>query len=51
MANPGVDNAMWLPLIEKAFSKYHGNYEHIQNGRMAFAARTLMGAPWEELYH
>jgi len=26
------DQAMWGPLIEKAFAKLHGNYLHIESG-------------------
>lgn len=25
-AHIGTDNAMWMPILEKAFAKYHGNY-------------------------
>lgn len=26
------DHSLWGPLIEKAFAKYYGNYEHITGG-------------------
>lgn len=37
--------ALWAPLLEKAFAKYHGNYEKIVGGQTERAVRTLTGAP------
>ena len=50
-ADMGKDSAMWMPVLEKAFAKYHGNYEHIIGGNPMVAARTLSGAPYESDYH
>ena len=45
------DSALWGPLLEKAFAKYHGNYLHIEAGNPMYSARTLSGAPFESLWH
>jgi len=45
------DNAMWMPILEKAFAKYHGNYQHLIAGNPHISARTLSGAPYEYLMH
>ena len=43
---PGkYDNSLWGVLLEKAFAKYHGNYEHTNGGSSGTAVRTLSGAP------
>ena len=42
---------MWGTLLEKAFSKYHGNYLHTVGGNPLMAVRTLHGGPWEDLAH
>ena len=39
------DDSMWGPIIEKAFAKYHGNYEHLSAGDPRSAARALNGSP------
>lgn len=41
----GEDTSMWGVLLEKAFAKLHGNYEHLIAGDPRMAARTLMGSP------
>ena len=47
----GLDNALWAPLLEKAFAKYHGNYGHIVGGDSRRAARTMSGAPYDSHPH
>ena len=44
-AGLGDDMAMWAPLIEKAFAKRFGNYEHIVGGLPSEAFKTLTGSP------
>ena len=44
-AHIGEDSSMWGPILEKAFAKTHGNYEHIIEGNPREAALTLTGAP------
>ena len=36
---------MWGPILEKAFAKLHGNYQHIVEGDVREAAMTLTGSP------
>ena len=48
---PGPDKALWGPLIEKAFAKFHGSYESIIGGNPAEGVRYLTGAPATELIH
>ena len=50
-AHVGYDSALWGPIIEKGFAKYHGNYQHIIGGLPQFAVRTLTGAPYETWWH
>ena len=50
-ADMGKDSAMWMPVLEKAFAKYHGNYEHIVGGNPMVAVRTMSNAPYESDYH
>jgi len=47
----GIDSAVWAPIMEKAFAKYHGNYGHIVGGDSRMAARTLSGAPYTTYDH
>jgi hypothetical protein len=47
----GLDDAIWAPILEKAFAKYHGNYSHIVGGDSRLAARTLSGAPYDTYGH
>jgi hypothetical protein len=49
--NLADDGALWAPLIEKSFSKFWGNYGHISGGDSVMAVRTLMGTPWEDVFH
>lgn len=47
----GLDSAVWAPIMEKAFAKYHGNYGHIIGGDSRRAAKTLSGAPYTSYGH
>ena len=47
----GRDGSLWSVIIEKAFAKYHGNYEHISGGNPLKSVQTLSGAPGEYLWH
>ena len=44
-ANVGKDGSLWGAVLEKAFSKYHGNYWHTNGGSPSTALKTLHGAP------
>lgn len=44
------DNAVWAPLLEKAFAKYLGSYESLIGGFEYFAFQTISGTPTEELW-
>ena len=44
-------SALWVPLLEKAFAKLQGNYEHLVAGHPTWAIRTLTGAPLDNNYH
>ena len=50
-AHLGDDNSIWSLILEKAFAKYHGNYEHIVGGWPVVATRTLSGAPFDTMWH
>ena len=41
----GEDQSMWGVILEKAFAKFHGNYEHLTAGDPRAAARSLNGSP------
>lgn len=45
------DGGIWGSILEKAFSKYHGNYEHTIGGDPSYAVRTLTGYPREIFSH
>jgi len=47
----GPDSALWVPILEKAFAKYQGNYENIVGGDPRWAVRTLTGAPYDIEFH
>ena len=47
----GPDDSLFVPLLEKAFAKYHGNYAHTVGGDSRRAARTLSGAPYDSHAH
>ena len=50
-ARPSPDKAIFGPILEKAFAKYHGNFKHIVGGDPKAALRTLYGAPYTEYEH
>ena len=50
-AKPSADKAIYGPILEKAFAKYHGNYVHIVGGDPKVAVKTLYGAPATEHVH
>ena len=47
----GDDSALWMPLLEKAFAKYYGNYERIAGGNPMKAVRALNGSPFDSYMH
>ena len=42
---------MWGVVIEKAYAKLHGNYEHLTAGDPRTAARSLNGSPSMQYAH
>jgi hypothetical protein len=50
-AKVGDDGAIWGPILEKAFAKLHGNYNHITGGDPSLAIRTIYGAPYSKATH
>ena len=42
---------MWAPILEKAFAKRFGNYEHIVSGAPSDAIRALTGSPYVMYQH
>jgi len=51
MARVGNDNSLWGPLMEKAFAKLHGNYDHIVGGWMNYGVSALNGSPHINNWH
>ena len=51
MGRVGDDKSLWGPLMEKAFAKLHGNYEHIVGGWMNFGVSALNGSPHMNVWH
>ncbi|KAK7863402.1 hypothetical protein R5R35_004360 [Gryllus longicercus] len=45
-----TSNEFWLPLLEKAFAKFHGNYENIVGGFSSEAFLSLTGFVVEDFY-
>lgn len=41
----GNDTPLWGAILEKAFAKRYGNYEHVTEGVPSEAIRALTGAP------
>ena len=50
-AHVSTDGSLWGPILEKAFAKCHGNYEHIVGGAPEIAVRTLMNWPYIDMQH
>jgi len=44
-ANPSLNGAWWMPLLEKAYAKLDQNYQRIVGGFGIEGLRTLTGAP------
>ncbi|KZT25342.1 cysteine proteinase [Neolentinus lepideus HHB14362 ss-1] len=42
-ASSGTENETWVPLIEKAFAKLHGDYDALNNGWTCDAVESLTG--------
>ena len=51
LATIGTDNALWGPLIEKAFAKLNGNYTHTVGGWMNYGVSALNGSPYINHWH
>lgn len=51
MAAYGKDHSVWQIILEKAFAKYHGDYNHIVGGLSGLAVRTMTGAPYDTFTH
>ena len=47
-AKPGIDGAMWGPLLEKLWAKINGNYELIASGWQHESLRLFTGAPAQD---
>jgi hypothetical protein len=47
-AKPGIDGAMWGPLLEKLWAKMNGNYELLAAGWQHESLRALSGAPAQD---
>ena len=50
-AKLGPNVPLWGALLEKAFAKRYGNYEHISEGVPSEAIRALTGAPYISYEH
>lgn len=48
---PGLDGALWMPILEKAAAKMYGNYEMLSGGLMGPAVQMLTGAPYYDKMH
>ena len=42
-ASSGTTGETWVPLIEKAYAKLHGNYSHLQGGHECDAIADMTG--------
>ena len=51
MAQQGDDGSLWGAILEKAFSKFWGNYARTEGGWMEMAVRTMLGAPYFDFYN
>ena len=50
-AHVSDDSSLWGPIIEKAFAKFQGNYQRIEEGNPAESTRKLTGAPSRYVNH
>ena len=50
-AKIGNDGSIWGPIIEKAFSKLHGNYARIEFGDSISGVSVLNGSPYLRYFH
>lgn len=46
-----VNEELWVALLEKAYAKAYGCYQHIVSGRPVEAIRDLTGAPGKAYQH
>jgi hypothetical protein len=51
MTAPGKDKSFWGPMLEKAFAKMYGNFEHINGGSMALGVRAMIGGVHKYVNH
>ena len=51
MADLSQDGALWAAILEKAFAKRYGNYEHIVSGLPSEAFKVLTGSPYVTYSH
>ena len=42
-ANSGLEEETWVPLIEKAYAKFYGNYAHLEGGWTREGIEDLTG--------
>ena len=45
-AGLGKDNSIWGAIVEKAYAKKYGNYQHTEGGWMATGVASLNGSPF-----
>ena len=50
-ANIPADGALWGPILEKGFAKFHSNYESIESGATGEAINELIGSPTIDYWH
>ena len=50
-ASAGKDQSVWAAIVEKAFSKRYGNYQHTIGGWMAVGVAQLNGSPYTTFEH
>jgi len=50
-ANIGKDGSIWGAIVEKAYAKRYGNYQHMEGGWMATGVANLNGSPFKTYLH